>query len=131
MLDREGIPLFVGEAPTACRDIAAGLADWRPDLVHGVPMGRLLLEWIDGGHLPGCPRVATETSEASARCTWYAPEVFARLDGVDAVIAPCASVAAGVRGAFRLHGSDRDDPACGSSAGGCGPDRCAPRISAR
>lgn len=99
VLDRAGIPLFVGsgDAGTACREIAYRLASWGPDLVHGVPMGRLLLEWIEGGYLRGLPRVATETSEASPRCTWYDPLLFDRFSAVDAVIAPCASVAAGLR----------------------------------
>ncbi|MGU3495492.1 glycosyltransferase family 4 protein [Xanthobacteraceae bacterium A53D] len=80
------------------------LAMWRSDIVHAIPMGRFMLSCLSAdGRLP-CPMVGTETSEGSARCTWYEAETFPLMAQLDAVVAPCHAVAHNLRRHFRHLG---------------------------
>ncbi|TDP47283.1 glycosyltransferase family 4 protein [Zavarzinia compransoris] len=80
------------------------LAAWRVDIVHAIPMGRFMLSCLAADNRPACPVVATETSEASPRCTWYEPATFPRMAVLDAIVAPCHAVARNLRRHFRYPG---------------------------
>jgi glycosyltransferase involved in cell wall biosynthesis len=102
-LDTAGVELHAGgngegAEATFCTEAAARLRRWRPDVVHAMPGGVLATRWTAEGRLPGVPVVATENSEASPRCFWYDPASFPALGGLAAIMAPCESVRAGVRG---------------------------------
>ena len=87
-----------------CSQAERVLRDWRPDVVHVIPLSEIAQTWATGGFLPGVPKVGTENSEASARCTWYDTEEFPRLQSFDALIAPCATVGKGIRDYFGFRG---------------------------
>lgn len=80
------------------------LATWRVDIVHAIPMGRFMLGCLSADGRLDCPLIATETSEASERCTWYEPETFPRMARLDAIVAPCRAVADNLRRHFRYDG---------------------------
>lgn len=92
------------DAARAAEDAWLRLAAWRVDIVHGIPMGRFLLSCLVAPGRLACPVVATETSEGSKRCTWYDDATVEILALVDAVVAPCASVAANLRAQFGYGG---------------------------
>lgn len=80
------------------------LARWRVDLVHAIPMGRFMLSCLAADGRLDRPVVATETSEGSARCTWYDETTFAEMAALDAIVAPCRRVADNVRTHFGFAG---------------------------
>jgi glycosyltransferase involved in cell wall biosynthesis len=67
-------------------------------------MGKLAEAWMRDGLNREALRIATETSEASPRCTWYEPASFANFASLDAVVAPCEAVKAGLRSHFGYRG---------------------------
>jgi glycosyltransferase involved in cell wall biosynthesis len=93
-----------GEWTDFCEQAERRLRDWKPDVVHAIPLMEIARTWAIGGYLPHVPRVATENSEASPRCTWYDPAVFPAFQRYDALIAPCDTVARGIRSHFGYRG---------------------------
>jgi glycosyltransferase involved in cell wall biosynthesis len=105
-LARAGVELweFPREAAqqVVCRDLAARLMTWRANLVHAIPMAGLLAAWLDLRAPIRC--VATETSEGTSRCTWYDAAHFPVFGRLDAIHAPCHSVASALRTTFGYGG---------------------------
>lgn len=103
-----GVPLFVADADEGeqnfCHRLHADLRSCRPDLMHAIPMGRLMISWLQMYRNLDWPCVGTETSEASPRCTWYDPATFTLFQDLNAVIARCQRVAIGVRETFGYPG---------------------------
>ncbi len=80
------------------------LSLWRADIVHAIPMGHFMLKCLAADGRFSCPIIATETSEGSERCTWYDETLFPALSALNAIIAPCRTVANNLRTHFRFYG---------------------------
>jgi glycosyltransferase involved in cell wall biosynthesis len=102
-----GVPLVAvasTDEDAAASELAAAIGEFAADVIHFLPMGRLVDTWSHLRLNGDAIRVATETSEASKHCFWYGPSSFAAASSLDAIVAPCASVAAGIRELFGYSG---------------------------
>lgn len=79
------------------RDIIKSFAGWRPDIIHAVPPGKLLVSWFETRGRPDIPLVTTEwTTPSKVTAHWYPPELPSRVHEVAAFIATCEAEAAGI-----------------------------------
>jgi glycosyltransferase involved in cell wall biosynthesis len=78
-------------------DIVESFAGWRPDIIHAVPPGKLLVSWFETSGRPDIPLVTTEwTTPSSVTAYWYPPELPSCVHEVAAFIATCKAEAAGI-----------------------------------
>ncbi|HEV2099824.1 MAG TPA: glycosyltransferase family 4 protein [Stellaceae bacterium] len=79
------------------RDIVESFAGWRPDIIHAVPPGKLLVSWFETRGRPEIPLVTTEwTTPSKITAHWYPPELPSCVHEVAAFIATCQAEAAGI-----------------------------------
>ena len=79
------------------RRVVKSFGDWRPDLIHASPPGKLLVSWFETPDPPDIPLIATEwTTPSPATAHWYPPELPSFVQEVAAFIATCEAERAGI-----------------------------------
>lgn len=66
--------------------------EWKPDIIHTHPAGKLIISWIEKRYHQNIPIVATEwTTPGQETDRWYQPELPATINSIDGFIVTCHS----------------------------------------
>lgn len=79
--------------------------EWKPDIIHTHPAGKLVISWLEKKYHTDIPIIATEWTTPGAETKhWYQPELPQLINFIDAFIATCEASYQGITNYHKYKG---------------------------